>query len=126
MLFRSKLLSLFKGKKLYIDIWATWCSPCKEEFRHNKELKKLLKEKGIEILYISVDKDYYEQKWKENIKYFGLDGNHIRITNKSLKEDLLKIYKGSIPHYAIIDETGKIENLNAPRPSSIEELRKAL
>ena len=122
----EKLLSLFKGKKLYIDIWATWCSPCKEEFRHNKELKKLLKEKGVEILYISVDKDYYEQKWKENIKYFGLDGNHIRITNKSLHDDLLKIYKGSIPHYAIINETGKIENLNAPRPSSIEELRKVL
>lgn len=122
----EKLLSLFKGKKLYIDIWATWCSPCKKEFKHNKKLKKLLKEKGVEVLYISVDKNDNEQTWKENIKYFGLDGNHIRITNKSLQDDLLKVYKGYIPHYAIIDEAGKIENLNAPRPSSIEALRKVL
>lgn len=123
----DELLSRFKGKRLYIDIWATWCGPCKDQFKYGKELKKMLSEKNVEILYISIDRDEYAQRWVEMIKYYGLDGSHIRV-NESLRGRIYDMYGGgiSIPQYLIVDETGKIVNLNAPSPSKIDELRKKL
>lgn len=123
----EELVSQFKGKQLYIDIWATWCGPCKDQFKHGKELKKLLAEKDVEILYVSIDVDKYDERWKEMIKFYDLDGNHIRV-DESLKSSIYKMYGGeiSIPKYIIVDEVGEIVDLNAPSPSEIEELREKL
>ena len=125
----GELFSQFKGKKLYIDVWATWCGYCITEFKYGEELKKLLAERDVEILYLSIDEDKDDQKWLEMVKYYNLDGNHIRV-NDSFKRNLYNLYgsedRVSIPKYIIVDEAGKIVNLDAPRPSAIDELRKQL
>src|SRR5690606_29664560 len=64
---------------IYVDVWATWCSPCKVEFKYNKELYELLKQKDITMFYLSVDKDNKHETWKDMIKYYELEGYHIRI-----------------------------------------------
>lgn len=121
----EEALKAFKGKKLYIDVWATWCGPCKAEFAHKEGLKKLLAEKGYEILYISIDEPNREEAWKGMIKFYKLEGHHLR-TNKELDMDLRKIYNqgGSwtIPWYFIVNEEGKIVNADAPRPSNLKAL----
>ena len=116
----------FKGKKLYVDIWTTSCGACKKEFEFNEKLKKVLKNKGVEVLYISLDRDKNEDRWQDMIKYYNLTGNHIR-ANKNLKSDLdEKLRIDWIPRYLIIDEQGKIINDNAPWPSNLIELEKQL
>jgi len=118
-----------KGKKVYIDVWATWCHSCREEFVYRKELSKLLEAKGITMLYISVDRDEKDKQWKDLAKFYNLEGYHIRV-NKNLYADLSRIYNWhgsiSIPWYIIIDENGNILKEHAKSPAEIKELEKEL
>lgn len=120
----EELTEIFKDKTVFVDLWATWCSPCKEEFAYNKDLKKFLKEKNVEILYISMDDNNRDKQWKDMIKYYELTGAHIR-TSDALRKDLAQKIWGtqsySIPRYLII-KNGKIVENNALRPSSKKDL----
>jgi thiol-disulfide isomerase/thioredoxin len=110
----------FKGKVVYIDFWASWCGPCRQEFPYSKKIHESLTEKqrkDIVFLYISIDENI--EKWKEavnqlGLKEFGQNGHSFEITNKYQIR--------SIPRYMIMDKNGKIINSNAPRPSSPETL----
>lgn len=122
-----QVVSSLIGKMIYVDVWATWCAPCIIEFKHKDELKKLLKSKGIATLYISIDDENRDERWKGMIKHYDLEGYHIR-ANKKLKEDLENIYGQnlSIPWYIIIDENGSIIKKYAERPSKLKSLENEL
>ncbi|RZS99143.1 redoxin family protein [Aquimarina brevivitae] len=125
-----ELLEKFKGQKLYIDVWATWCGPCVREFESIPKSKKLLEQYNYKKLYISFDNAKQQKKWLETIKYFDLKGFHYLANNKFIKDfsDKYSLMKGgySIPQYLLIDENGNIIAKNAPRPSQIERLEKTL
>ncbi len=122
----DEFLKILKGRKIYIDNWTTSCGPCKKEFKFSPELTRMLNAKNVTMLYISHDNDEYENRWLEMIKYYNLKGYHIRAT-KELQYELDSVLNiQGIPHYAIIDENGKIINSDAPRPSEMNELEKIL
>lgn len=119
----KETVKLFEGKMVYVDIWSTSCGPCKEEFKHKNQLNELLKLKNIESLYICLNGDSGDKQWKDMIKFYKLEGNHIR-ANSNLKNDLRNILGSyGIPRYLIIDENGNIVNNYAPRPGNIDELK---
>ncbi|QXP79014.1 MULTISPECIES: TlpA family protein disulfide reductase [Winogradskyella] len=126
----EKLLDKLQGDNYYVDVWATWCGPCKKEFQHNEDLNVLLKSKGYKKLYISLDKAEIEDKWKQDIKYYDLNGLHMLASQEFFKHfaENYTLQKGyvSIPQYLIIDENGNIVTHNAPRPSNLTELEKIL
>ena len=121
----EEVIKSLKGKKIYIDVWAMWCAPCKEEFKNNKALKKILVKNDIQQLYISIDDVQREQQWKDGIKFYELAGTHIR-ANKELSNDLMKRFSDNaekpyiaIPWYILIDEEGNIMEKHAKSPSKI-------
>ena len=113
----GKPLSLIdlRGKIVYIDVWATWCGPCREEFPFSKKLQKLFESNDdVVFLYVSIDKD--EEAWKKMVladKSFN--GTHIIQQDGQIGESYL--IRG-VPRYILIDSEGKIVKPEAPRPSS--------
>ena len=114
----EELTNRFQGKPIYIDRWASWCSPCIEEFKHNEALHKFLDGNKIEIVYLNSDTDLDETEWLDFIIDHNLKGNHLRL-DSILKADLIDkgIFIPMIPQYLIINEEGLVVTNKANRPS---------
>ena len=110
-------LDSLKGHFIYIDVWATWCSPCREKL---PKMYSLIGEEykdcsEIQLLFISVDKDL--EKWRTYLSKLPAGGIHINSGSSDLYKDYM--IQG-IPHYIIIDKSGNIYKSNAPNPDSEE------
>jgi len=115
-------LSDFKGKYVYIDIWATWCPPCKREIPYLQRLEKELHEKNIEFVSISVDdpngRRGSKNAWKNMVNARNLSGTHL-FADKSFQSDFIAAFRiNSIPRFILIDPNGNIVDANAKRPSN--------
>ena len=123
----QELFSLhsLSGHRLYIDLWATWCLPCKTEFLHKEGLYPVAEEYNVKLVYLSIDKADFKKLWESEIFKLNLNGYHL-LANESLMKDIEKvIYKNSvisIPRYVYVNEKGEIVNHDAPRPSSIDKI----
>ena len=107
-----------KGKYVYVDVWATWCGPCKREIPFLKKMDKEYKGKDIAIVSMSIDKMEDKDKWLKMVKDENLGGIQI-MADKDWNSDFVKAYNiRGIPRFILIDKEGKILNDNAPRPSS--------
>lgn len=119
-------LSDYRGKLVYVDVWASWCGPCVREIPYAEKLQEELKGKDIIFLCVSVDEN--ENSWKNIVKQKNIGGTHVRSYNEANNVSTLYNIDG-IPHYLIIDKNGKIVDNNAKRPSQgvkadLEELLK--
>lgn len=106
-------LSDFKGKIIYIDLWATWCGPCIQESPAFETLSKKYAGKDIVFLPISTDTD--TPKWLSYLSEHHKDLTQYHSTDKALKSEWAIFY---IPRFILIDRDFTIINAYAPRPSS--------
>ncbi len=107
-----------KGKYVYIDVWATWCGPCKAEIPFLKEVEKAYHGKNIEFVSISVDKAKAHEAWKQMVEEKELGGIQLFADN-DWKSEFVQAYKiNGIPRFILIDPQGNIVSADAPRPSS--------
>lgn len=112
----NEIISKFKGKVVYIDFWATWCGPCRQEIPFSKVLAEQFRNK--DVVFLSMCCKSNEQDWKNTLAHEKIPGEHFFV--KDVDFDLLaSIYmiKG-FPTYILLSKNGEIKNLNAPRPSS--------
>jgi thiol-disulfide isomerase/thioredoxin len=107
-------LSNFKGNLVYIDVWATWCGPCRAEIPSLKKLELEYHEKDITFLSVSVDND--RASWLEMIKEKELGGIQLWADGWSKITEDYAIF--GIPRFMLISREGKIISNDAPRPSS--------
>lgn len=116
-----------EGKYIFIDLWASWCTPCRMEFTYNSELHKLLENySNLTLLYISIDEE--EKDWLSIINA-NLSGLHLRANEKLTKDIKENIYANGrmfIPRYIMLDSEGNVVNNKLPQPSRIIDLKKEL
>jgi len=117
----DSILKIYKSKKVFIDVWASWCGDCIKGLPSVKNLQKKYPE--VVFLFLSVDTN--KAAWKNGIRRFKIQGEHY-ILPKGMKSgdfvDFLNL--GWIPRYVIVDENGKIILFKATRASdsAIEEV----
>ncbi len=104
----------FRGKYVYVDLWASWCVPCVKEIPHLKQLEKDLQNGDVVFLSISIDNN--EGAWKKKVAALGLEGNLLINKDNKLCESL---NVNGIPFFLIYDKEGKLYKYNAPRPSDV-------
>ena len=121
-------LADLKGKYVYIDVWATWCGPCKREIPYLKEMDEEFKGKDIAFVSLSIDKMEHKEKWLKMIEDEDLKGIQI-MADQDWNSDFVTAYKiQGIPRFILLDKEGNIVNSNAPRPSDpgLKEVLKTL
>jgi len=111
-------LESLKGKYVYIDVWATWCGPCRAEIPFLKEIEAKYHGKNIEFVSISADVEKDHEKWKNFVTEKQLGGIQL-YADKNWESDFLKAFGiTSIPRFILIDPNGVVVDADAARPSS--------
>lgn len=114
----GKMVSLsdFKGKVVLVDVWATWCGPCKQEIPSLKNLEKELHGKDVIFISVSLDEEKDKQKWKDMIKEKEMDGVQLFASGWT---KITKDYNiQAIPRFMVFDKKGNVVTIEAPRPSN--------
>lgn len=111
----------FRGKYIYIDMWATWCGPCQKELPFLKKLEEKFKGRNIVFVGLSIDQD--KAKWAARVKSSALSGTQLYIGKGSKFQSDYRI--SGIPRFILLDPNGRIVNPDMTRPSS-EDTEKIL
>ncbi|WP_034058740.1 TlpA family protein disulfide reductase [Lacinutrix jangbogonensis] len=111
-------LADLKGKYVYVDVWATWCGPCKAEIPSLQKVEKQYHGKNIAFVSTSVDTADAYDKWKTMVKDKELGGIQL-LADKAWQSKFVQDYGiNGIPRFILIDPTGNIVSADAPRPSN--------
>lgn len=108
-------LSDLRGKVVLVDFWASWCGPCRRENPNVVRLYEKYKDKGFEIIGVSLDRS--RDRWLQAIDQDGLDWLHVSDL-KHWQNEVAKLYNvSSIPQTFLLDTEGKIigKNLRGQR-----------
>jgi thiol-disulfide isomerase/thioredoxin len=108
----------FKGKYVYIDVWATWCGPCLAEIPSLKKIEEKFHDRNIAFVSISIDKLKDVEKWKSMVKGKELGGVQVFADNDWNSQFVKDYAISGIPRFILIDPNGKIVKADAARPSS--------
>ena len=121
-----KLIEPYKGKIILLDVWGTWCSPCKEALSHSQEEYERLKDYDLIFLYLANRSS--DESWKSVIKEYEVLGDNVVHFNlpygqQQAIEHFLNVT--GFPTYKLIDRDGTILDVNAD-PRNLEALARLI
>lgn len=124
---KSKTLADYSGKVLIVDLWATWCGPCRQEIPHLVEIAKEYKSKGVEVIGLTnEDPQTDEEKVKEFSKQFKIN-YAVGWADPQMQFGLMRGRNG-IPQTLIIGRDGMVLNhfVGFSAAISVPQMRAAL
>lgn len=101
----NDIIKKYKGKVVYIDFWATWCGPCRENIEQVAPLKEELKNENIAFVYITGTTSPLET-YKSMAP--AIKGEHFRVTGDQWNYLLGKFGISGIPHHILVNKNGQI------------------
>ena len=122
----KKILEPYKGKFVLLDIWGTWCSPCKEALSHSTEEYARLKDYDIEFLYLANNSP--QASWENVIKEYNVSGDNVAHYNLPAEQQAaierhLDVH--SFPTYKLFDREGNLLDIEVDA-RHLEELVRLL
>lgn len=123
--FLDVLSEKFPNDDVFIDLWATWCSPCLKQFSYTNDLNLFLESCNVKTLFVSYDKDEDNIKWEKYINDYNLKGYHF-LPNKIYQDKFIIPLSESIPRYFIYRSKFKDLKTIEGYPSEKEKFHKAI
>jgi len=119
----KEILKKHKGKKILINIWASWCGDCIVGIPKLKELQTNYPD--VEYVFISTDRNLFS--WKKAIDKYKIKGSHYFL-KKGLDTDLGDFLNSNwIPRYLVVNENGFVDLFKAKKitdPRIVEAIKK--
>jgi thiol-disulfide isomerase/thioredoxin len=121
-----KLIEPYKGRLILLDVWGTWCGPCKEMLSHSQEEYERLKD--FDLVYLYLCNRSSDESWKNIIKEYNVLGDNV--VHYNLPEDQQAAVEHFLnvqyfPTYRLIDRNGTVLDVNA-NPRDLEGLARLL
>ena len=101
----KEIISTYKGKKVLIDVWASWCKDCIVTLPQLKELQ----ENNPDVVYLFLSLDRSTTSWMNGIKRYGIEGEHYFMKSGWDGDfgDFLNL--NWIPRYLVVNENGFVD-----------------
>lgn len=120
------ILEKYKGKVVYLDVWATWCVPCLSGMANSKKLRNQFIGKDVVFLYLCISSPT-ESSWQNLIAGHNIEGEHYFLNNAQSAEVGREFNISYIPRYLIVDKEGKVANVEGPSSAkAVTEIEKLL
>ncbi|MFA6083248.1 TlpA family protein disulfide reductase [Mucilaginibacter sp.] len=115
---KGKIYSLedFKGKVVYIDLWASWCAPCRAEIPNYKTLYEKYKDNS-QVAFMAIAVFDGDREWRKALDVEKPTWLQLYDSNGVVARSYVA---NAIPKYILIDKNGRVVNFNAPGPGSVE------
>jgi thiol-disulfide isomerase/thioredoxin len=112
-------LADLRGSVVYVDVWATWCGPCRAEIPALRELQAAF-EGNDEVAFLSISVDEDADAWEAMVAEEAL-GGHQWLAPAAWDSEVVTNYRiAGIPRFLLIDQQGRVVSPSADRPSSGE------
>lgn len=118
-----KLIEPYQGKLIYVDIWGTWCAPCRENLKESWRVREALKD--YDIIYLFLANKSSDEAWKSVISEYNLTGpNCVHYNLPADQQSAIERYIGvnGYPTYKLIDKQGVIHPLNWQHADNLNTL----
>ena len=122
----KKILEPYKGKFVLLDVWGTWCGPCKEALSHSTEEYERLKDYDIEFLYLANNSP--QTAWENVIKEYNVSGPNVAHYNLPREQQAAierHLNVNAWPTYKLFNRNGDLLDLNVD-PRDLENLARLL
>lgn len=111
------IISKHKGKVVFIDLWATWCSPCLDAMQEFRSTKNDLKNKNVAFVYLT-NGSSPRKLWEEKIK--GIGDEHYYLTDSQWNHIMDYFGFEAIPSYLLFNKEGLLKNKFTAFPGNIK------
>jgi thiol-disulfide isomerase/thioredoxin len=124
--FISRLKTMYPGKALVIDFWATWCMPCLGAMPYSLSLSKQAANLPVKFIYLCTSQQSSQELWKSKIADLKQTGTHIFVDRQLIGKLMNLFGKSVFPSYVLINSSGQLakEDIQSISSVKIDDLRK--